>query len=617
MKYSKNLLIVLMVFISFLAIGAVSAADSNDIVDSMELSAVDNEVQTVDAGDNPNMDEVLSANGGNAKDIEIDITVENTTYDEQVFVNGTVVDNTGTIDFDNSTVEILVDDEYVTNAPISPSGDYEYALDLGAFEVGTHYAKATLINGDNKIVTAGTVFSIAKANPIVTLENITAIIGAGVKVPVNVTDRKGRNLSGDAIVTIFIDGNSISKYAKIINGSAEATFDMADMMGSMMGGDMDWGSMFGGNSSQNSTMQFNISSIKNMINNTGNGTGYGPIAGNGNGPFGGGSSAVKFNYFFQVRSYDVTATFLSNRNYNEAENSTNLTVVYNTDVVYVTDITAPKNKGDKTTVNIMALDKYGNLMPNITVTVVLDDSQEVNVTLNEYASAQVTFDNVVAGNHKLVVSSNATGNITNQTVDFTVILPKLDITIAVKDMSVATVNTAVDGKIGKYFTATLKDEFGNVLSNKTVQISINNKKYNVLTNEKGVAKLQLNIAKANVYTCAVAFLGDDDCNGKFEIAKVTVKKQTAKLTTKSVSYKAKAKTKKLTATFKSAKGNAIKGKQITFKFKGKTYKAKTNAKGVATVGVKITKKGKFTFTANFAGDNTYSAISKKGKLTIK
>ena len=181
-----------MVFISFLAIGAVSAADSNDIADSMELSAVDNEVQTVDADDNPNMGEVLSANGGNAKDIEIDITVENTTYDEQVFVNGTVVDNTGTIDFDNSTVEILVDDEYVTNAPISPSGDYEYALDLGAFEVGTHYAKATLINGDNKIVTAGTVFSIAKANPIVTLENITAIIGAGVKVPVNVTDRKGK-----------------------------------------------------------------------------------------------------------------------------------------------------------------------------------------------------------------------------------------------------------------------------------------------------------------------------------------------------------------------------------------------------------------------------------------
>ena len=45
------------------------------------------------------------------------------------------------------------------------------------------------------------------------------------------------------IVTIIFPGNSISKYAKIINGSAEATFDMADMMGNMMGmmgGDTDW-----------------------------------------------------------------------------------------------------------------------------------------------------------------------------------------------------------------------------------------------------------------------------------------------------------------------------------------------------------------------------------------
>lgn len=613
MKCNKNVLIILMVFISFLAIGAVSATDS-DIVDNMELSAVDNEVQTVDMDDYPNMDEVLSTNKDNAKDIEIDINVVNTTYDEQVSVNGTVVDNTGTIDFDNSTVEILVDEEYVTNAPISPSGEYKYDLDLGAFEVGTHYAKATLVNGGNKIVTAGTVFSITKANPIVTLENVTAIIGAGVKVPVNVTDRKGRNLSGDAIVTIFIDGNSISKYAKIINGSAEVTFDMTDIMGNMMGmmGAFGDNSTNSTNSSNSSTkMEFNMTEMMKMMNNTGN------QSGGGYGPFASGSSAVKFNYFLPVRSYNVTATFLPNRNYNEAENTTNLTVVYNADVVFIADINTPENIGDKTIVNIMALDKYGNLMPNIDVTVVLNDNEEVNATLDENASAQVTFDNLVTGSHKLLVSSNATGNITNQTFDFDVILPKVDIAITFKDMSVVTVNTAVDGKIGKYFTVTLKDTLGNVLDNKTVQISINNKKSILTTNENGIAKLQLNIAKANVYTCAVAFLGDDAYNGAFDIAKVTVKKQTAKLTTKSASYKAKAKTKKLTATFKSAKGNAIKNKKITFKVNGKTYTAKTNAKGVATVKVKVTKKGKYTFTAKFAGDDTYKALNKKGKLTIK
>ncbi|WP_405290930.1 Ig-like domain-containing protein [Methanobrevibacter sp.] len=617
MKCNKKLLIVLMVFISFLAIGTVSASDSDNIADTMAVSA-DDEVQTVNLDDKNDINDVLSAEGDNADDVQVSVNVENTTYDEQVLVNVAVTDNTGTVDLSNSTVEILVDGEYMGDAPINPAtGQSEVELALGKVEVGTHYAQATLVSGTNKIATAGAVFSVTKADPIVLLENITAIIGAGVKVPVNVTDRKGRNLSGDAMVTIFIDGNSISKYAKIINGSAEATFDMADIMGNMMGMmGGDWGA-FGGNSSQNSTnstkMEFNITQIKNMVNGTGNQSG----GSGGYGPFASGSSAVKFNYFLPVRTYNVSATFLSNRNYNEAENTTDLTVVYNTDVVYVADIITPKNIGDETIVDIMALDKYGNLMPNIMVTVVLDDTKEINVTLNEYASAQVTFDNLVNGDHKMVVSSNATGNITNQTFDFNVVLPKIDVTITAEDMSVVTVRTSVDGKIGKNFTVTLKDSLGNVLNNKTVQLSINNKKYNFTTDENGTAKLQLNILKANVYTCAIAFLGDDAYNGAFDIAKVTVKKQTAKLTTKNVSYKAKAKTKKITATFKSAKGNAIKNKKITFKVKGKTYTAKTNSKGVATAKVKLTTKGKFTFTAKFAGDSTYKALSKKGKLTIK
>ena len=609
MKINKRLLIVLMVFISLLAIGTASASDSDNMADIMELSA-DDEVQTVEVNENQNINEVLSSGEDEANDVGIDVAVENAAYDEQVSVNVTVTDNTNAVNFNESTVEILVDGEFMANASVSPAGQSGYSIAPATLDVGTHYIKANLINGAKIIGTGEAAFNVTKATPIVIVENITAVIGQGVKVPVNVTDSLGNKLSGDAIVTIFMPTNSISKYAKIVNGTVEATFDMSDMMG-MMGGMMNmdsWG-MFGDNSSQNSTKaEFNISDFKNMMNGTGMGSGgFGAM----------GSSAVKFTYFLPVGTYNLTATFLSNRNYNEAENSTDLTVVYYDDVVYVADITTPKNIGDKTVVNIMALDKYGNLMGNINVTAAVDGTQEVNATLNEYASAQVTFDNLVTGAHKLVISSNATGNITNQTFDFTVSLPKINVAMTLKDMTVVAVNTAVDGKTGKYFTVSLKDSLGNVLANKTVELSINNEKYDLTTDENGNAEVQLNIAKANVYTCAAAFLGDDAYNGVFDIAKVTVNKQTAKLTTKNVSYKAKAKTKKLTATFKSAKGKALKNKKITFKVKGKTYTAKTNANGVATVKVKLTTKGKFTFTAKFVGDDTYKAISKKGKLTIK
>ena len=229
-----------------------------------------------------------------------------------------------------------------------------------------------------------------------------------------------------------------------------------------------------------------------------------------------------------------------------------------------------------------------------------------------------TFDFKIDGEvgnikYDLIVRSNETSFV----FDYKIHSKQLEVTIDITGLKVTTVNTAVDGKIGKYLTVVLKDQFGNVLNNKSVHITLNNQVYDLITDNDGKANVQLNIANAGTYSAAITFIGDNSYVGQFKVAKVTVSKQAAKLTVAKKTYKVKAKTKKLTATFKSAKGKAIKGKKITFKVKGKTYTAKTNAKCVATVNVKLTKKGTYTFTAKFAGDNTYKAISKSAKLILK
>ena len=61
----------------------------------------------------------------------------------------------------------------------------------------------------------------------------------------------------------------------------------------------------------------------------------------------------------------------------------------------------------------------------------------------------------------------------------------------------------------------------------------------------------------------------------------------------------------------------MKGKKISFTVNGKTYTGTTNANGVASVKVSISKKGTYSFTAKYAGDNTFATVSKSGKLTIK
>lgn len=106
-----------------------------------------------------------------------------------------------------------------------------------------------------------------------------------------------------------------------------------------------------------------------------------------------------------------------------------------------------------------------------------------------------------------------------------------------------------------------------------------------------------------------------------EDVKITVpqkiKKTAPKLTAKKKTYKVKTKNKKFSATLKDKNGKAIKGAKITFKIKGKKYSAKTNKKGVATVKIKINKKGKYTITISFKGSTLYSSKTIKSKLTVK
>ncbi len=182
------------------------------------------------------------------------------------------------------------------------------------------------------------------------------------------------------------------------------------------------------------------------------------------------------------------------------------------------------------------------------------------------------------------------------------------------------VTTAVakaDGRVGEYFYVRLTDDKGKALADKPIKIGFNGVVYNRTTDANGSAKLQINLGYKGIYTFAIGFLGDDNYTGAFEVASITVNLQKPQLTTSSKTYKASAKTKSLTATFKTVKGNPVSGKKISFTVNGKTYSATTNSKGVATVKVSLSKKGTYSFTAKYAGDNQFATISKSAKLTIK
>ena len=166
------------------------------------------------------------------------------------------------------------------------------------------------------------------------------------------------------------------------------------------------------------------------------------------------------------------------------------------------------------------------------------------------------------------------------------------------------------------FQATLKDNKGNALANKTVSIIINGVTKEVTTDANGIAKLSVKYSTAGTYNVVILYMGDKTYAATVATSKIVVAKKATKITAPKKKFKVKKKTKKVKITLKS-EGKALAKKKVTITVKGKTYKAKTNSKGVATIKVKLKKVGTFKYTAKFAGDGAYKAISKKGKIVIK
>lgn len=169
-------------------------------------------------------------------------------------------------------------------------------------------------------------------------------------------------------------------------------------------------------------------------------------------------------------------------------------------------------------------------------------------------------------------------------------------------------NISVDYGGGSYFTVKVVTADGRAVgAGESVNFTINGKTQTVQTDMNGTAGIKISAVpgKYNVITTyrGVSYKNTVTVKHVVKVSKVSVKNTDKKLILK--------------ATVK-INGKAVKGKTVKFTFRGKTYTAKTNSKGVASVVIKQSVIKKLTGKSyTVKGTVKVKQVLKAYKVTVK
>lgn len=269
------------------------------------------------------------------------------------------------------------------------------------------------------------------------------------------------------------------------------------------------------------------------------------------------------------------------------------------------DMVTYYNSGEKLSFTLK--DSEGNLLKEKDILIGLNG---LNHTVSTEDNGQASLEcDMLPGNYSAEIIFKGEGGYLSSNASAEIVVNK-----AISQITAPAITTTYN--VAKNLVVTLKDKAGNVLVGQNVTVKLNNKIYKRTTDVNGQIKLPVSLA-AKKYVASIVFEPTDLYKSSNKSVNVIVSKATPKLVAYSKTFKVRAKTKKITVSLKSNKNKAISKTIVYLKVNKKTYKVKTNSKGIASFNVKLTKKGKYTAVYKFAGNSNYKAVSKKFKITVK
>ncbi|MDO5822395.1 Ig-like domain repeat protein [Methanosphaera sp.] len=566
---------------------------------------------------------------GKKHDTQITLNpIENTHIDDSIEISGILTDVNGTV-LTNKNIIITIDNQQHT---ITTDDNGKYSITHTLTSSGEKTVLVTY-DGDTAYNPSSnqTSFNVRKINTTISLDNISdTTIDSTIWISGILKDEFGNIIANKEII-ITINGQ---KYTTTTNndGKYNYIYTTSTLGENIVSVNYPGDNKYSPSSNQTS---FNVRRINtNLSIDTIDDTTIGSditISGILKDEFG--NIIANKEIIITINGQEYTTTTDNDGKYNY-KYTTEMTGLHNIEVIYAGDTTYfPSN--NKTTFNVRKIntnlsindindttigqeieisgvltDEFGNTLPNTSIVIIINGQEYTTTTNNDgkynYKYTTSTLDeNIVnvnyPGDNKYSPSSNQT-SFNVRRINTNLSIDTIDDTTIGSDITISGI---------------LKDEFGNIIANKEIIITINGQEYIINTNADGKYNYIYTTSTLGENIVSVNYPGDNKYSPSSNQTSFNVRRINTNLSIDTIDDTTIGSDITISGILKDEFGNIIANKEIIITINGQEYIINTNADGKYNYIYTTSTLGENIVSVNYPGDNKYSPSSNQTSFNVR
>ena len=560
--------------------------------------------------------------------VSTNLTNGSVKFGQSILINGTVYDEFGNI-LPNTEVSIIIDEETYTTTS-DANGKYQFirkSQSIGIKKVIVQYnGNYTYNPSSNEIY-----YTVIPLNTKIVINHVEDIkIGSSTYINGTIYDEFG-NILPNTELSFLVNDNLVYNLSDSEgNFKFKYTPETAGIINVIVG--------YIGNSTHNpsaNTTSFNVNKINTKLTVTSNNTieigkntsiegtlkdEFGHVLSNFNITLNIGGKLVnvttnEFGYYkttfipTQEETISIIGFYGGNALYNQVENKTIINVTKINTTITLNNIKTT-TYGNNAQISGTLTDIYGNIISNVNVTLMINNRQVI-VTTDEKGVFTYTYktDFVDINEVQAIYYGNDTYKMNGDIKYFFVV--GIETSISINEIKNTTMSTHV------LIKGTLKDEFGNIMANTKVVLTVNNQMVSLVTDEFGHYTYDYITNVLGTNEVYVIYEGNNSHDYSTNVTSFNVRKISSIIDVNKISTIVIGNNVTVNGTLKDEFGNKLVNTTISLNINDKTVNVTTDNNGNYKYTFQTNKIEVNTIDVSYSGNDSYLSANTRVAFDVR